>query len=315
MKQTIFQFNRLLLIICLGIIFSITTSKQLSLFFNIFTARADNFRPNPSAFDRINLIRLATPPFRQDAPDNIKPRSSSIELQLIASTPNQITDTDAWFDRNNLALPVYQVPNANLHQSGDLPNELPIYFGDTILVKAIHYDEHDFLIYGVDYGDGRFLFSYEPNSHKLTNGYDFSNYSLAPNNIESDLDFVNQSLTWVKQEGNILYVSHSHNTYAKSSHGMNGYLTAINTDNNQILWRSQSLVCNARNFEIINEVIICGYGFTAEPDFIYLIDKNNGKILQQINLKTAPDYIIRKGDKLYVRTYDTDYVFAIKLKN
>jgi hypothetical protein len=96
---------------------------------------------------------------------------------------------------------------------------------------------------------------------------------------------------------------------------MNGYLTAIDTKTNQIIWRSKPLVCNARNFEIINEVIICGYGFTAEPDFLYLINKNSGKILQQITLKTAPDYIIRKENKLYVRTYDTDYIFGIKFIN
>jgi hypothetical protein len=294
---------------------TITTSKHLALLSNFFSARADNFHIKTPNFDRVNLIKLATPPFRQDAPQKILSQASSIELQLLSTTPNQITDTEAWFERNNLSLPTYQVPNSNLNQLGDLPDYLPISFGDTIIVKAIHYPDRDFLIFGNDYGDGRYLFNYDSNFHQFTAGYDFSNYSLSPDYVESDLDFVNQSLTWVNQEDNILYVSHSHNTYAQSSLGMNGYLTAINTDNNQIIWRSQPLVCNAGNFEVINEVIICGYGFTAEPDFLYLIDKNNGQVLQQINLKTAPDYIIRKGNKLYVRTYDTDYVFRIKFMN
>jgi hypothetical protein len=315
MNKSLLKINRLFLTILLGSILTITTSKQLALLSSFFSARADNFQIETPNFDRVNLIKLATPPFRQDAPKNNPNRSSSIELELISTTPNQITDTEAWFERNNLSLPTYQVTNSNLNQLGDLPDYLPISFGDNILVKAIHYSNRDFLIYGNDYGDARYLFSYDSNSHQFTAGYDFSNYSLSPDYIESDLDFVNQSLTWVEQEANILYVSHSHNTYAQSSLGMNGYLTAINTDNNQIIWRSQPLVCNAGNFEIIKEVIICGYGFTAEPDFLYLIDKNNGQVLQQINLKTAPDYIIRKGDKLYVRTYDTDYVFRIKFMN
>jgi glucose dehydrogenase len=92
---------------------------------------------------------------------------------------------------------------------------------------------------------------------------------------------------------------------------MNGYITAIDTDTNQVVWRSQPQVCNARNFLIVDGVIICGYGFTAEPDFIYILDKNSGKILQQIPVATAVDYLIKKDDKLYVRTYDTNYIFEI----
>ena len=148
-------------------------------------------------------------------------------------------------------------------------------------------------------------------SYKITNGYDFSNYTLAHNFIESDVSYVNQTLNWIIPEENILYFSHSHNTYAKSSQGMNSYLTALDRHTNQILWRSQPLVCNAKNFVIIDSVIICGYGFTAEADYLYLLDKNTGSILQQIPLKTAPDYIIQKDNKLYVRTYNTDYVFKI----
>ncbi|AFZ34058.1 hypothetical protein Sta7437_0449 [Stanieria cyanosphaera PCC 7437] len=314
MNKKLLKVNQLFLAGLLGLILSITTTK-LSSMFNLSLVRADNIQNDTNNINEFNLIELGVPPFRQDAPKNNPNRSSSIELQLISTTPNQITDTEAWFERNNLSLPTYQVPNFNLNQLGDLPDYLPRSFGDNILVKAIHYRDRDFLIYGNDYGDGRYLFSYDSDSHQFTAGYDFSNYSLSPDYVESDLDFVNQSLTWVNQEDNILYVSHRHNTYAQSSLGMNGYLTAINTDNNQIIWRSQPLVCNAGNFEIINEVIICGYGFTAEPDFLYLIDKNNGKVLQQINLKTAPDYIIRKGNKLYVRTYDTDYIFEIKFMN
>ena len=78
---------------------------------------------------------------------------------------------------------------------------------------------------------------------------------------------------------------------------MNAYITALDRNSNQIIWRSQPLICNASNFIIIDRVIICGYGFTAEPDYLYLIDKTTGNILQQIKLKTAPSYIIPKDNK------------------
>ena len=78
-----------------------------------------------------------------------------------------------------------------------------------------------------------------------------------------------------------------------------------------ILWRTDALVCNSRDFVIYNDVIICGYGFTSEPDFLYQIDINTGKVISEIPLNSMADYIVLKDNKVYVRCYDTDYVFEI----
>ena len=51
----------------------------------------------------------------------------------------------------------------------------------------------------------------------------------------------------VKGHG-VLYVSHSHNTYAKSSMGTNAYIIAVDLVTGKILWRSAPLVANASNF-------------------------------------------------------------------
>jgi hypothetical protein len=37
-------------------------------------------------------------------------------------------------------------------------------------------------------------------------------------------------------------------------------------------------------------------------------------VIQKISLKSGPDYIIRKNNDIFVRTYDTDYIFRIKRK-
>ncbi|MBE9169140.1 hypothetical protein IQ238_16985 [Pleurocapsales cyanobacterium LEGE 06147] len=282
---------------------------------NSFLPAVDSLQTNKTAYqtiDRVQLALLEVPPFRQDAPGKISPKPNSVQLNLITATPNQITDEKAWFERNNLSLPIYVVPNPTLNHSGNLPSQIPTNFQDNVLIKPIRDGDRYLLIYGKNYGEGRYLFAYDPNKNNFIYGYDFSNYLLSPSYINEDISFIVQRLTWAMQEDNILYVANAHQTYAKSSHGMNGYLTAIDTNTEQILWRSQPLVCNANNFVMIDDVIICGYGFTAEPDFLYLIDKVTGEILQQINVKTAPEYSIQKDNKLYVRTYDTDYVFEIK---
>jgi hypothetical protein len=71
------------------------------------------------------------------------------------------------------------------------------------------------------------------------------------------------------------------------------------------------LVSNAYNFEVYGNYLITGYGFTAEPDFLFLLRRDTGEAVARIPVKTGPEYILRKDNRLYVRTYDTDYVIRI----
>ncbi|GAB4544165.1 MAG: hypothetical protein Tsb0014_38150 [Pleurocapsa sp.] len=280
-------------------------------FYNSFSL-ADSTNNSNREIDKINLFKLGVPPFRENAPNNINVQPSPVNLILLSASPNQITDDEAWLERNNLSLPTYEVPNPFRQTLGKIPDYIPKTFNNNMLVKAIRGEQQDYLVYGRNFAENKYLLIYDRDAKKFTQSYDFSNYIYASNYLPGERDYINQTLNWVITEDNILYFSHSHSTYAKSSSGMNAYLTALDLKTNQILWRSQPLVCNASNFIIIDDVIICGYGFTAELDYLYLINKNTGEILQQIPLKTAPDYIIPKDNKLYVRTYNTDYVFKIQ---
>lgn len=51
------------------------------------------------------------------------------------------------------------------------------------------------------------------------------------------------------------------------------YITALDKITGKVLWRTKPLISNAANFEIIEDTLIAGYGFTAEPDYLYLLDK------------------------------------------
>jgi hypothetical protein len=70
------------------------------------------------------------------------------------------------------------------------------------------------------------------------------------------------------------------------------------------LSRSPALVANARTFVLDGGYIISRYGFTAEPDFLYLLDRRTGRVLDRLELPSAPELIRRRGNRLYVRTYD-----------
>ena len=93
---------------------------------------------------------------------------------------------------------------------------------------------------------------------------------------------------------------------------MNAYITAIDLSTNEIIWRTNPLTCNTLNFVLYDDMIVCGYGFTQEPDYLYTVNKKSGAIAQKILLKSGPNYIIQKENQLFVRTYNTDYIFEIK---
>ena len=99
-------------------------------------------------------------------------------------------------------------------------------------------------------------------------------------------------------------VETAHQTYAKSSYGLNGYVSAIDIAKRRLLWRSQAQVANADDFVLLNNTIVSGYGFTAEPDYLYALDRATGRIKGRLLLPNAAQTIARHGNVLTVVTYD-----------
>ena len=114
------------------------------------------------------------------------------------------------------------------------------------------------------------------------------NTRRAPEVAENEQDYVTQAIRWAQQVGNVLYVSTAHRTYAASSGGRNAYLTAIDVGSRVLPWRSAPLVANADTFEVVGDRIVAGYGFTAEPDRLYLLDRGTGAVTGGIPLGVRP---------------------------
>ena len=100
---------------------------------------------------------------------------------------------------------------------------------------------------------------------------------------------------------------------------MNGYaqpdtcfMFAYDLENEKLLWRSADQTYNSMNFLVKGDVIFCGYGFTAEDDYLYQLDKNTGEVIDRLPLKKMPDLMAVKDDLLYVHTYSYDYVIEVQ---
>ena len=173
--------------------------------------------------------------------------------------------------------------------------------------------------YGGTYKDGVFgvndlleLTGHADGEDTLIATLDFSNYVFPDAKQDTEeKEFGEQQVVWARSIGNILYVETGHYTYASTSKGKNAYITAIDMNDMSVIWMSQPLVCNSRNFEIVDGVIVCGYGFTGEKDYLYEISAADGTVMEQIPLKSMADQIICRDNVLYVHTYNTDYQFVI----
>ena len=153
-----------------------------------------------------------------------------------------------------------------------------------------------------------FLYDYETN--ELLHTYDLAGLCNGPDEKENEYSAARQYVRWAKAMDGVLYVSVGHNGYA-SEEPWSNYMVAIDMSTDKVLWRSEPLVSNAANFQIVDDTIICGYGFTEEPDYLYLLDKNTGEKVDQIKLVTGPDQIEVRDDTLYVATYNTAYTYKI----
>ncbi|MBO5094737.1 MAG: hypothetical protein J6C33_10330 [Lachnospiraceae bacterium] len=212
--------------------------------------------------------------------------SQIITLQKQSEQKNQITDEEAWFAANVLTKPGF-------------PYEDETYRYDV-------YGDNGFDVY-------RLVLSDSASGAQIAD-LDFSAYRYADDFVPEDIDFIGQRICWAKAEEGVLYVATAHNTYAASS-PHTAYLTAVDLSDFHVIWKTAPLMSNASTFEIIGDTVVCGYGFTAEDDFINIIDKKNGTLLEQIPIASKADYLIRKDDVLYVRTYHTDYTFQILMRD
>lgn len=267
-------------------------------------------------------LPLETPAFGYYfSPGRDEPR-----LELVSCSSNGVIDYENWFDSLGEDWPSATFHNGGVNDAirgdsppGGIPTVLRVPGGDAFHLYQIVNSEDRALAF---YGDPpnrfgvvlhpRILAVLSRGTFKTETVLDFLAYAYDPAlTTAEEREFTFQALKWAEVKNGILYVSNAHRTYAASSGGSNGFLTAIELSTLEVIWRSSPLVANSENFVLLDDVIITGYGFTAEDDFVYLLDRNTGEILQEVPVPSAPEYFSVSGDSLMVRCYDTDCLFLL----
>jgi len=90
------------------------------------------------------------------------------------------------------------------------------------------------------------------------------------------------------------------------------FMFAYDLENNKLLWRSGDQTCNTMNFIVKKDVIICGYGFTSEKDYLYQLNLHTGEVIASMELKKQPDLLVPQDNMLYVHTYSYNYTIEMQ---
>lgn len=106
----------------------------------------------------------------------------------------------------------------------------------------------------------------------------------------------------VRYAGGTLYVNEACQSYAKDAGGKCSSLLAIDPVAVKVTWRSPFKTSNNR-FLVLDRYILTGYGFTAEPDFLFLIRRDTGAVAAKRPISSAHEGMALEADGVTVRVW------------
>src|SRR5919108_1519149 len=216
-----------------------------------------------------------------------------------AGFPPPATDVTPSGPRLELISSRYRSPIAPMQPPPSRPSFVPKTYRDAELDRTIRQGLKVFAVYG-----GRYLLAGNTREKELPFAFDLVNLGRPPGGWYEDV-------TFAREADGVIYVSNTHLTYASATNGRNAYIPALDPERAKTLWRSRALVANSRTFVVTGNLIVAGYGFTAEPDYLYLLDRRNGRVLDRLAVPSAPEIIKLRGARLEVRTYDRQVVARV----
>jgi hypothetical protein len=217
-----------------------------------------------------------------------------ITLAQISTKPNNITDDAFWWKRLKLEKPEIYV-RFPAGTRGTIPGSVPKSYQSEPLMAVWMASGRRFCAYGKDIYKTRYLLAEAPGGGKIDYAFDAKVYGTA---------------AWAAIAGDTLYITNNPGNLAADQSG-GAKLFAIDLKTNRLKWVSKKKTCRGQ-FLVIGGSIVCGYGSSGEPDFIYVLNRSTGKVTQTVKLKTAANWLIQKEGRLYVRCYNTDNIYRIK---
>ena len=116
----------------------------------------------------------------------------------------------------------------------------------------------------------------------------------------------------IRYENGRFYFNMACPTYSNQLSGQCSRLFCFDAKAEKLVWQTDYLISN--DILILGDkFIVCGYGFTDERDFVYLLDKKSGDVTCRMSLDKKADYLEIKENQLFViDAAQNVYVFNIE---
>lgn len=237
-----------------------------------------------AALERLSVKTLA--PLdgaqRTNKPLSVAKAGAPLKLERLTDTPVAVlSSTEDWMKKNGLT------PRTKFPRAEDLPDGAPQALGARANRLFSHAD-HEIVRYG------EILLVVAPGKAPLL--FDVK-----------ALDEVH----FAQVVGRALVVAAWRNGYAKDVGGRTGQVAAFSIEDGSLIWASEALVATMGGFVVTRDHIVTGYGFTAEPDNLFALELATGKTVQKLPLRSGPEVILQNGDRVFVRTYDSQASFKL----
>jgi hypothetical protein len=238
-------------------------------------------------------VAVATLPlgYQLRAPLPVPAAGRPLTLHRAGATKNLIVDDADWFSRHALTPPVKRPAPV------EMPEHVARTAGGNRPTLLFSHADHDVVVYGRLLG----VFA----KGKTARLIDLGGAAKTVGGRELEVDYA-------QAVGRALVVQLSINGYSSDVVGKTAFVAAFDMATGQLHWCSEPLVGNAHNFLVTGEHIVSGYGFTAEPDHLFVLELRTGKVVHRLPVQSGPDYILPKNGQLLVRTYDMDYAFRVE---
>lgn len=116
----------------------------------------------------------------------------------------------------------------------------------------------------------------------------------------------------VRYKDGLIYFNMAYITYSSQVNGQCSKLYCLDPKTMEQEWCTPYL-CSNGIFIIEGDYVVCGYGFTNEDDFVYLISRKDGAVFCEMPVKSSPvNYEFDEdGDLIVVDYNDNVYAFGL----
>lgn len=140
---------------------------------------------------------------------------------------------------------------------------------------------------------------------------------LAPDAIAWDLDLTpllsrpeHLEIQDVRYADGMLYFNEACQSYSREAGGQCSSLVRVDPRAERVDWRTPPLVSN-NVFLLHGPYVVAGYGFTDEPDALFIVDRATGRVLATHGLDSAHSYLEFRDGELFAVTQRTLYRFRV----